>query len=116
MSNIISAPDDTAHVHHPWCDTTACHLNGPGLEPTHYGTRHTIAWDDARETSARNPPEIEELGVRVALLSGRRMIDLDVDTATSGSEDAMWLTPVEARRYAEAILAALADLRGTASA
>lgn len=49
-------------------------------------------------------------------MSGRPMIDLKVDTATSGSEDVMWLTPVEARRYAEAILAALADLRGTAVA
>lgn len=95
--------------HLPWCDVDdACVGTTAG---SHYGRRHVMTWDDD-DVEGRNNPGLEELGIRAALHQGRPIVDIEVDTETSGCEEVMWLTPSEARRYAQAILRAADELDG----
>lgn len=94
--------------HQPWCGAE-CRLPGTADGSRHYGRCHVMAWDPA-VVGGRNEPELEELAVRPVLHHGYPILDIEVDTATSGCENAMWLTPGEARRYAEAILRAVDEI------
>lgn len=102
----------TADTHQPWCDTEdAC--AGNTEDGTHWGHRHVMTWDDG-EVPGRDWPSVDELAVRAALHEGVfPILDIEVDTHTSGAGELMWLTPAEGRRFAAAILAAADELEST---
>lgn len=101
-----------AHQPHlPWCDPDCHDISEDDDWPQHYGRRHLVDLDGGGLTEGlRNDPRHRILAVRAAELGPHApMIDIEVDTATSGRVDLMWLTPAEARRYALAILTAVAE-------
>ena len=103
----VTTPHSPDLGHQPWCDVEDACVGPETASGSHYGRRHVMAWDPA-VVGGRNEPELEELAVRPVLHHGHLILDIEVDTATSGCEDVMWLTPGEAQRYAKAILRAVA--------